>query len=194
MDYKKYNDYELVYMVREKDDDSYGVLFDKYLPIIRRIASDYYKSYSTYGYDLDDFIQEGYIGFQQAVNYYDENKNALFYTFVIICIHRKILSFCKRITCESKNISNDLYVDLDEISLKDNFPLLEDYFSDRELYYNIWDIIYSFPFDYYCVFELRMNHFHYHEIFDLLEIPVRKAQFMVKKIQDKIRKEYVLYV
>ena len=37
MDYKDYNDYELIYMVRENDDSSYDILFQKYIPIIKRM-------------------------------------------------------------------------------------------------------------------------------------------------------------
>jgi len=194
MEYKKYNDYELVYMVRENDDDSYAILFEKYLPIIRRIAGDYYKSYSSYGSDLDDFIQEGYLGFQKALLSYDENKDVLFYTYVVLCIHRKLLSYCKRITCDSKNISNTNYVDYESIPLMDDSPLLEDIFTNRELYHNIWDIVYTFSFEYTCVFELRMNHFHYDEISTLLDISVRRAQFIVRKIQQKLRKEIVFCI
>ena len=63
MNYKKYNDYELFYKVKECDEVSNGILLKKYLPIIKKIASDAYKGYGCYGYDYDDFLQEGYIGF-----------------------------------------------------------------------------------------------------------------------------------
>ena len=38
MDYKKYNDYELISMVCENDEDSYYSLFSKYELIIKSIA------------------------------------------------------------------------------------------------------------------------------------------------------------
>lgn len=189
MNYKEYNDYELIYMVREQDDNSYGVLFQKYLPIIKRIACDYYRSYSTYGYDLDDFIQEGYIGFQKAISSFDENKDILFYTFVVLCIHRKIINFCKRISCDRKNISNTNIVDSDEIPIVDSSAGLDEFFYTRELLSSIWDIVYSFPLEYSSVFELRMNQFHYSEISELLDISGRKAEFMVRRVMQKIRKE-----
>lgn len=42
MNYKKYNDYELIYMIRENDDSSQNILFEKYQPIIRKFANDFY--------------------------------------------------------------------------------------------------------------------------------------------------------
>ena len=69
----KYADYELVYMIREKDDNSYDYLLRKYMPIVKRMAVDYYRCYSMYGYDLEDFIQEGLLGFQNAVNSFNED-------------------------------------------------------------------------------------------------------------------------
>ena len=51
MDYKKYNDYELVYMVRENDDISQDILFKKYDPILRKIAGEYHSKFKSNGYE-----------------------------------------------------------------------------------------------------------------------------------------------
>lgn len=189
MNYRQFNDYELVYMIREKDDDSYDYLFRKYMPIVKRMAADYYRCYSMYGYDLDDFIQEGFLGFQNAVNSFDEEKDILFYTFVTLCIHRAILTFCKRITCEKKNISRTNFIDCDEVQIADTTLKVESYFVNQEVLKNIWDVVYSFPLDYCCVFELRMNHFQYQEISKLLDLSVRRAQLMFQRVQGRIRKQ-----
>ena len=82
MNYKKYNDYELIYNVRENDDNSYNDLFNKYIPIMKRLAYNYYNKYSNYGYDLEDFQQEAFIAFHSAVNNFSESKNILFYTLI----------------------------------------------------------------------------------------------------------------
>ena len=189
MNYQNYNDYELIYMVREHDDDSYGTLFEKYIPVIKHIAIDYYRQLQSYGYDLDDFIQEGYLGFQDAVLAFDERKDCLFYTFLVICINRKILSFCKRITSDSKNVSNTRFVNSDDVEILDSFPGMEELFLNREFLKCMWDIIYSFPIEYSAVYELKMNQFHYSEIAKLLDIKVKRVQFIVRTVSLKIRKE-----
>ena len=193
MDYKKYNDYELIYMVRENDDYSYGTLLNKYLPIIRSIAGDYYKRFDSFGYELDDFIQEGHLGFQKALRYFDEKKDILFYTFVTLCINRRLLSFCKRITCDKKNISSYYFDDIDKISIADEDDT-ELYFLEKEFYSDIWSIVYTYPIEYSCVFELRLNQFHYPEIERLLNISSRRAQRMMHILYKKIRKELQVYI
>ena len=47
MKYKNYNDYELIYMVKENDDFSYDALYKKYMPIIKSIAYDFYIKYKS---------------------------------------------------------------------------------------------------------------------------------------------------
>ena len=67
MVYKDINDYYLVDLICENDEISYGILFDKYKPLIRKIASKFYYNYNDYGYEFDDFVQEGYVGFYKAL-------------------------------------------------------------------------------------------------------------------------------
>ena len=67
MVYKDINDYYLIDMICENDELSYGMLFDKYRPLIKKIASNFYRNYKNYGYEYDDFLQEGYLGFYKAL-------------------------------------------------------------------------------------------------------------------------------
>ena len=39
MDYKNINDYEVLYRIEEKDDYAEDIMYKKYFPIIRGIAS-----------------------------------------------------------------------------------------------------------------------------------------------------------
>ena len=41
MDYKKLNDYEVMYMIKENDDYSREILLKKYMPIVSKISSKY---------------------------------------------------------------------------------------------------------------------------------------------------------
>ena len=188
MNYKNYNDYELIYMVRENDESSYGVLFQKYKPLIHQIAYKYYKDYSHYGYDLDDFIQEAYVAFQGSIKIFDEKKDILFYTFATMCMERKLLTFCRRITYDKKNISNTYYVPLEDVSLFDSH-LMEDEVFQQDLIHKVLDTVYEFDFPFICVFELRFNNFTYPEIEKLLGIPSRKANFMYQRVIRSIKRK-----
>lgn len=186
MSYSKYNDYELIYMVRENDDNSYDALFNKYVPIVKRIAYEHYKNYSNYGYDYDDFVQEGFLAFQKALSIYNPDKDCLFYTFLILCINRSLITFCKRISCSKKNINNNNFVDIDEVFIAgDSF--IDSSFVSLEKVRDIWNIVYELDFIYICIFELRFNGFSFKEIELLLDIPIRKAQFIYNKVNRIIR-------
>ena len=52
MNYKSFNDYELIYMIRESDESSRNILYEKYMPVISSISSDYYLKYKDLLYGL----------------------------------------------------------------------------------------------------------------------------------------------
>ena len=186
MDYKKYNDYELIYMVQEEDDFSRNVLYQKYSPIIFNIANEIYNQFSQYGYDYDDFVQEAYIAFQNALYSYDESSNILFYTFVIVCIRRRLFSFCRKITKGIKNIS--FYVDdFDDTLIVDNKNDVEDLCNNEEIQNIFHDIIFKLSLEEGAIFELKMNGFTYREISMLLDIPVSSAEFRNRKARNLLR-------
>ena len=187
MNYKNYNDYELISMVRENDEFSYYSLFEKYKPIVKKISKEFYDRYSDYGYDYDDFIQEGYVGFQNALNKYDSSKGALFYTFVELCIRRRLLSFTKNITLPKRNISNKYFVSLDDLDVRDNSVSLNDELDYEDTMNIIKDVLYSLDLKYTAPFELKMNNFSLKEISTLLEVSINSASYRVNLVRDEIR-------
>ena len=186
MDYKKYNDYELIYMVRENDDAYLKVLYDKYYPMIRSIAYHYYQAYPNYGYELDDFIQEGFLSFQKALNQFNEEKDVLFYTFACVCIHRGFISFCRKISFSNKNIPFMNSVSIEEISIEDKKSDIDTIFSTYEFEKVCNQILFELPDDLGCLFELRYNGFNYREIGILLDIPRSTVDFRFRKIRKYI--------
>lgn len=187
MNYKNYNDYELISMVRENDEFSYYSLFEKYKPIVKNISKEFYDRYSDYGYDYDDFIQEGYVGFQNALNKYDSSKGALFYTFVELCIRRRLLSFTKNITLPKRNISNKYFVSLDDLDVRDNSVSLNDELDYEDTMNIIKDVLYSLDLKYTAPFELKMNNFSLKEISILLEVSINSVSYRVNLVRDEIR-------
>ena len=187
MNYKNYNDYELISLVRENDEFSYYSLFEKYKPIVKNISKEFYDRYSDYGYDYDDFIQEGYVGFQNALNKYDSSKGALFYTFVELCIRRRLLSFTKNITLPKRNISNKYFVSLDDLDVRDNSVSLNDELDYEDTMNTIKDVLYSLDLKYTAPFELKMNNFSLKEISILLEVSINSVSYRVNLVRDEIR-------
>jgi len=191
MNYKIYNDYELIYNVRENDDFSRDVLYEKYSPIIRKLASEYYKKFNQYGYEFDDFLQEAYISFQKAIVRFNDNKGCLFYTFVVMCIKRSLITFSKRIS--NKNLANTNMIDIDECIVVDHQSSVDNILSCNELETLLKNMMYSLSFDLGNILELRINNFSYCEIGKLLDIPLSTVNYrcrMVKKELDSLFLNY----
>ena len=81
--YKEYNDYEILYMIGENDDDTFNLLYKKYYPLILKYARKYKNSFKKFGYELDDIMQIGYISLYKAVRKYKYYSENMFYTFLI---------------------------------------------------------------------------------------------------------------
>ena len=176
--YKNINDYEQIYLIRENDEDAKEVIFKKYKPIVLAIAKRYCDR--TINGDIEDFVQEGYIGVNRAIASFDESYNVLFYTFCVICIERQIRSYYKTFSTKRNRFHTSFYsLDYDiedgvfEDIIADTNMINPNSFID-ELEYNdkLLRFKHSLNLKYSSVFELRYNGFKYKEIATLLDIPI----------------------
>lgn len=177
MVYKDINDYYLIDMICENDELSYGMLFDKYRPLIKKIASNFYRNYKNYGYEYDDFLQEGYLGFYKALKKFNLNKSVLFYTFVSLCVNRQLISFVNKISSKAYNY---ILLPLDE------YDLIYTGVKENNEYYLeelIKEVINESSIEDASVFELRYNNFSYKEIEVLLDIDYAQAEYRYRKLK-----------
>ena len=181
MNYKNYNDYELIYHIQENDEESRNIMFDKYQPIIRKIAGNYYQKFSMYGYQYEDFVQEGMLAFYKALSSYDEQKDSLFYTFSTVCIERGLTTFCRRISNDKKNISREYFEDIDDCSVVDERSDIQKLFQDQEKEQVVKDFIYDLSLEISSIMELKWNGFTYREIGILLDIPSSSAEYKTRR-------------
>ena len=186
MNYKNYNDYELIYMVRENDELSKNIIMEKYIPIIRKIASEYYQKFSNYGFEYEDFLQEAQLAFYQALGKYDESKNVLFYTFVNMYIRNKMASFCRAISSKKISFVNTNAIPLENDDYEDIKSNLDIISHEQDFQKVIHDVIYSSPFLLGVILELRYNDFTFREISKLLDIPLSTVQYWSRKLRKEV--------
>lgn len=197
MDYKNINDYEVLYMIKEKDDYAQDMMYKKYRPIIKSIAKKYANFAKNKGADYEDLIQEGYIGLSNAISSYRENCNSLFYTYASLCIERQICLFCRSAASKRNEVLSTALFD-DEIYNREvstdfstNPELSLSYKISKEefiLYKNHFDIPNS------CILELRYNGFSYQEIAKLLDMKVSTVDGRLCKIRktlQRLNKSYI---
>ena len=198
-DYKDLNDYELIYMINEKNEEASNMLFDKYRPVINKLARKYYHVGKNYGLELDDFIQEGNYALFYAIKKYSDKKDSVFYTYVNLCIKSKMYNLIVNGSTNKNMALNDsisLYEEIKEDTdlidlLEDKKVLLPDIALDVDIMNDkIKDFLYDLSFEHSMVFELKMNGFSVHDISILLD----KNRANVSRIMTIIRKNLRLYV
>ena len=196
MNYDDINDYEVLSIVADNEEAT-EVLFKKYKPLIIGLAKKVYGMAQNTGFDLNDLIQEGMIGFSTAINTFDESKDATFFTYAKTCIERRLYSLIKSANRFKHQILNESYSveDLanDNKSLEN---LLEDSTSNpenklidnenaKELIRNIQTQLTSLES---AVFELKISGFTYREIAEILGKDSKSIDNAISRIKAKVQK------
>ncbi|MBQ3510885.1 MAG: sigma-70 family RNA polymerase sigma factor [Bacilli bacterium] len=184
MDYKNINDYEVLYQIKENNDDyAINILIKKYDAIILNLAKKYFQQSKYQGVEINDFIQEGRIAVMKAINTFDANNDVLFYTYVCVCINRRLISYCRRLN-SLKNMNLNYSVSDDAISLIRDYSYEPyNYLEIKSIEDKLIEKKNNMKFLDSNIFELRYNGFSYKEICSLLDIDVSLLSRRLCKIR-----------
>ena len=196
LNYRDYNDNEILSYIFDNE-ESIDILYEKYKPLINKIATNLYKKYcKNTGLELNDLIQEGMIGLNSAINHYKENKDTLFYTYAKTCIERKIISSVIAANRQKHKILNDsvsFEINLsDDTSLEsfigDNFTNPENIVISHEnkedLEKKIKEILTDTELQ---VLQLKLDGFDYKEIAEIIDKDKKSVDNAVQRIRAKIK-------
>lgn len=199
MNYKDYNDYELLSYVSEKNEEASEVLFEKYRPLILATANRLFCYCKNTGLELNDLVQEGMLGLNLAMNSYDNNKDASFYTYAKTCIERKIISqvvasrrLKHKVLNESLSLENTDENNYDYVfdkSLSDNSynpeAILFNSETEKSLVGQVSGLLTNLETQ---VFELKINGFDYKEIAEILDKDIKSIDNALQRIRVKLKK------
>ena len=182
----QYNDYELVALAKEGNEEAINLIYQKYKPIVISKSKDAIVIASHHGIEITDIMQEGYIGLEEAINNFDENDNTTFYTFALLCINRQIINYLRKCTRGKNRILNDaLTIDENlERNCKDDFDV-EMNFLSKDIINDITKELTKFEYD---VFKLRLNGYSYDEIAKYLNKNVKSIYNTFHRIKEKVKK------
>lgn len=195
--YPELNDYELVSMAQEYNEDAINALHEKYQPLINKKCHKYIKYLQNKGIELADLIQECTIGFEEAIHNFDPNDNVSFYTFANVCMDRQLMSELTRQNRDKYKFLNEA-VPLETIDEESDINLI-DFIQDnshnpevglvsneefKELYENISKELTSLE---ECVFKLKLQGFGYKEIADILDKDEKSIDNAIQRIKAKIK-------
>ena len=186
----EYNDYELISLAKEGNEDAINIIYQKYKPIIVSKSKEAIVRASHHGIEISDIMQEGYIGLDEAINDFSETDNTSFYTFAILCINRQIINYLRKTTGGKDKILNEA-VAIDEYvekSLKDDFDaefslIFKEY--EKKIIKQIEISLTDFEKE---VFKLRIDGYNFDEIANTLNKDIKSIYNTFHRIKAKIKK------
>lgn len=194
MNYKNFNDYELLDHIYSCDEDANEIMIYKYRPLTINLAKKLIK-YCNGGIDLNDLIQEGLVGLNEAINTFREDKETNFGTYARLCIERRMYSVVKstrtyknKILNESISLEYEDDVNIDRFLIDNsNNPsdMLEENAYQEEILNKLNEQLTDLERQ---VFELKKNYFNYKEIADILEKDPKVIDNTIQRIKTKLKK------
>ncbi len=198
MDYRQYNDYELIDYVRESSEEANDILFAKYRPLIMSFAKKMYPYCRYNGIEIADLVQEGLLGLNLAIVHFKDNKDNSFYTFARKCIERKMLSLVIASRRQKHKILNES-LSLEFSDEEGEMGILESVLSDftfnpeskllsfereKELLDKVKGVLTESESK---VFELKVAGFHYKEIAAILDKTPKSIDNALQRMKHKCR-------
>lgn len=187
----EYNDYELVILAQEGNEDAINLIYQKYKPIIVKKSKNAIIYATHHGIEISDIMQEGYIGLEEAIkNFLPEENKASFYTFANLCIDRKIVNYLRKSTKgREKILNNAVAIDenmekviSDDVNIEENF-LLKD--RERNIVEKVKNQLTEFELK---VFEMKVSGYNFLEISEALNKDVKSIYNTFHRIKIKIKK------
>lgn len=193
MNYKNVNDYEIMYMVRENDEDAVDIMFKKYEPVIKQLAAKYFLKVKKCGVEFDDLMQEGLIAFNRALNSYRDDCGAMIYTYIYVCLERHFITYCRNLQSKKNYYLNN--------SISDEYCCAYIDFKDPDYFINnaiMYDQFTKYKNDLEFldanILELRMNGFSYKEICCLLEISHKYLESRLSRIRNTLKRKEKTFI
>ncbi len=194
----EYNDFELVSLAQEFNEDAIDILYRKYLPLIHKTCYRYFHMLDGRGLDFSDIMQECLLAFYEAIQFFRDGEDVCFYTFLMICMENKMVSMVRKACNEKSQILNDAvsldkeFVDDEKNTLSnllindDDNPekvILEDeVFSS--LFQKIINCLSSFE---ECVLVLKIQDYNYKEIASILDKDEKSIDNAIQRIRFKVK-------
>ena len=192
-----YNDYELVSLAQEHNDDASMILRKKYARIINYLSQKYYHMIQN-GAELMDIKQECNIAFEEAIITFNDKKNNTFYSYVTSCMEKHLISIIRQYKREKHIVLNEA-ISLDKIE-EDEDKAIDKYICDEtnnpehiiheiDEYNRIYKILTKklTPLE-ECVVSLKIQNFNYDEIANILDKDRKSIDNTIQRISRKIKK------
>lgn len=200
MRYKGVNDYELLYLVGENNEEVYNSIYAKYKPLIHSMAKTLCENYKSALVEYDDLFQEGMYGLNNAIKSFNGKSGSLFYTLAKLCISREMNGYVAKML-RGKNMILSSAVSFDTPISKNGFVVedtlyshddsVELQFESIEMEKYILDLKYELKDEYMPVYELKLNGFSNAAIANLLDLRYKDVDNYLRSIKKTLRRKII---
>lgn len=191
--YKNMNDYEIIYMIKEEDSDIFNILYYKYQPLIYKIAKSNLGLFKTFGYELEDVMQLGYLTLYKCSFLYNVYNDSFFYSYFKNAFKNTLFSEIRKNKTAKKEVLNcafsyDNIIPNTKLRYVDVLPCKE---KDNVWLYNktFMQLKNSMSYSLSCIFELYFNGYSLKEISILLD----EEEEVIKRRYQKIKHIILTY-
>lgn len=182
--------YEQIILAQEGNEDANNLIYNVFKPLIVKKAKNAIFGMHNRGVDIDDIMQEGYIGLEEAIKNYSQDADTSFYTFAMICIERQISNYVRGINNNKGKILNEAVI-IDEGIEKiipdntdiENSVVGKDY--NIKLINNIWPTLTYFEKK---VLDLKLDDYSLDEMSQILKKDKKAIYNAIQRIKIKFRK------
>lgn len=185
--YNNMNDYEIIYMVCDEKDNNYNILYNKYKPLINKIAEKYKYTFKKFGYEKEDIMQIGYLVLYKTSYMYNVNNCSMFYTYFKNAYEKALLTELRNNSTNKKEVLNNAFsydITIPNSNLSYIDLIRDNSYQENEDYIKlIINFKNSMSFELGCVFELFYNGYDYEEISLLLDKNNDETKNSIKEIK-----------
>lgn len=190
------NDYELIMLYHENDEEVKNLIYLKYKFIIDILINKYKPALVSLNIDYQEIYSEASVGFSDALKNYKDNKDASLPTFITLCVERRLRGIVRKYNRDKYKDIKEMY-SLDFVydsgslieSISDdckNDPLRN--MSEEEGYIELLDKIkQKLTKREYEVFVLMARNLNYHEIAKILNKTSKQIDNTMQRIKVKVK-------
>ena len=184
------NDYETVFLAQNGNEDAINYIYQKYKPLIIAKSERAIVYATHHGIDINDIMQEAFIGLDEAIKKFSQNTDATFYTFAMVCVERQIYSYLRKMTGGKDRALNEAIHITDSIEKTiDDGKNIEMSFMDRDydirLIKKIREELTEFEEN---VFDMKIKGYSFEEIANDLDKDLKSIYNTFHRIKTKIKK------
>ena len=189
------NEYELIYLAQEQNEDAREYLYNQYQPIIDIILAKNKYKIKKLNIDPKEIYNIALLALDDAINYYNADLKASFSTYATVIVRNRVNNYLREYRSNKNNYLNntlsleDEYIDFILIDFfinyqKDPLTNLKKRENYQELLDKIKNNLSSFEYEVYILYIDGLN---YQQIAKILSKNPKQIDNALQRIKNKLK-------